>query len=283
MPCVAEVFRARRSDVASEVAVGNVIPTDRWVPAMSSPLSSVGHAWLSELQALLLDTDTLHTFLDRLARLTAQALPEGSSCGVTVRQYSRPVTLAASDEWTMRVDQMQYDLDEGPCVDAMFTGKVNYIPDTSTEVRWTGFCQAAHDQGVHSCLALPLNSPNGLMGCYNFYSMRSDGFAEDSRGQLEVYAGNAAGAIAVAMKLADQAQLSDNLHQALTSRAVIDRAIGIIMAQQRCDASAAFDTLRRASQNRNVKLRELAAEIVTAVSGKPPEPGAFQPPHSAAD
>ncbi|MDQ4031527.1 MAG: GAF and ANTAR domain-containing protein [Actinomycetota bacterium] len=242
-----------------------------------------GHAWLSELQALLLDTDTLHGFLDRLAQLTTQALPEGSSCGVTVRQHSRPITLAASDEWTMRIDQMQYDFDEGPCVDAMSTGKVNYISDTTTEVRWTRFCQRAQDQGVHSCLALPLTSPTSLIGCYNFYSTERDGFAEESRGQLEEYAGNAAGAVAVALKLADQAQLSDNLHQALTSRAVIDRAIGILMAQQRCDADAAFDLLRRASQNRNVKLRELAAEIVTAVSGKPPEPGAFQPPQPASD
>jgi hypothetical protein len=78
---------------------------------MSSP-SPVGHAWLSELQALLLHTDTLHEFLDRLAHLTTQALAEGSSCGVTVRQGSRPVTLTASDDWTMRIDQMQYDLGE---------------------------------------------------------------------------------------------------------------------------------------------------------------------------
>ncbi|MGH3984997.1 MAG: GAF and ANTAR domain-containing protein [Pseudonocardiaceae bacterium] len=230
---------------------------------------------------MLLYSDTLHQFLDRLAQLTTQALPKGSSCGVTVRQDSLPVTLAASDGWTMRVDQLQYDLGEGPCLDAMATGKVNYIPDITTEVRWAGFCKAAHGQGVYSCLALPLNSPHGLMGCYNLYSTRRDGFAEESRGQLEVYAGNAAGAVAVAMKLADQAQLSENLHRALTSRAIIDRAMGIMMAQQRCDAGAAFDILRRASQNRNVKLRELAAEIVTAVSGKAAEPGVFPPPSSA--
>lgn len=239
-------------------------------------MSSSGPAWLSELQALLLDTDTLRGFLDRLAQLTARALPEGSSCGVTVRQDSRLVTLVASDDWTLRVDQLQYGLGEGPCVDTLATGKVNYIVDTTSEVRWTGFCRAAHEYGVHSCLGLPLSSPTGVMGCYNFYSTRRDGFGAESRGQLEVFAGNAAGAVAVAVRLADQAQLSENLHQALTSRAVIDRAIGILMAQQRCDAETAFALLQRASQNRNIKLRKLAAEIVTAVSGRPPEPGTFQ-------
>jgi transcriptional regulator with GAF, ATPase, and Fis domain len=240
-------------------------------------------AWLSELQALLLGTDTLQEFLDRLAQLTIRALPGGNSCGVTVRQESRPVTLAASDGWTLRVDQVQYDVGEGPCLDTLATGKVNYIVDTTTEVRWTGFCRAVHEQGVRSCLALPLSSPTGLMGCYNFYSTWRDGFGEESRGQLEVFAGNAAGAVAVALKLADQAQLSRDLHEALTSRAVIDQAVGILMAQQRCDAAAAFDLLRRASQNRNIKLRELAAEIVATVSGHSPGPGAFQPRGSRPD
>lgn len=244
---------------------------------MSSQSSSFERAWPSELQALLLDTDTLHRFLHQLAQLTVKGLPEGSSCGVTVRQDSRAVTLAASDDWTTQVDRIQYDVDEGPCLDTLATGKANYIPDVAVEARWATFCRGAHKLGVQSCLSLPLNTPTGTVGCYNLYSRQLDGFPEQSRGQLEVFAGNAAGAMAVAVRLADQTQLSEDLHQALTSRAVIDRAIGILMAQQRCDASAAFDLLRRASQNRNIKLRDMAAAIITSVSGKPPEPGRFQP------
>ena len=245
-----------------------------------SPSSPSSDSPLSELQTLLLESDTLHHFLDRLAQLTVQALPEGSSCGVTVRQDSRAVTLAASDDQARRIDQLQYDLDEGPCLETLDTGKSHYIPNTATETRWPSFCLAAHQQGVRSCLGLPLNGPTGLVGGYNIYSMWPDAFAPDTRGQLEVFAGNAAGAVAVAMKLADQTQMSEDLHEALTSRAVIDQATGIIMAQQRCGAAAAFDILRRASQNRNVKLRQLAAEIVSQVSGKPPEPGTFQPRRS---
>jgi GAF domain-containing protein len=238
------------------------------------------HSSLLELQALLLESGTLHHFLDRLAQLTAQALPEGSSCGVTVRQNSRAVTLAASDELAMRIDQLQYDFGEGPCLETLATGKLHYIVDTASEQRWPRFCPAAHEQGVRSCLGLPLNGPTGQMGGYNFYATWRDAFAEDNREQLEIFAANAAGAIAVAVKLADQTQMSDDLHGALASRAVIDQATGIIMAQQRCGAAAAFDILRRASQNRNVKVRDLAAEIVSNVGGKPPEPGPFHPRRS---
>ena len=235
---------------------------------------------LAELQALLLESNTLHHFLDQLAQLTAQALPGGSSCGVTVRQHSRAVTLVASDEQATMMDQVQYDVHEGPCLETLATGKTHYIVDTATETRWPRFCSAAQDKGVRSCLGLPLNGSTGLVGGYNFYSMWRDAFAPDTRGQLEVFAGNAAGALAVAMKLADQTQMSDDLREALTSRAVIDQATGIIMAQQHCGAGEAFDILRRASQNRNVKVRELAAEIVSKVSGKPPEPGGFHPRRS---
>jgi hypothetical protein len=76
------------------------MPTDWPVPVMSSPF---GLVWLSELQSLLLGTETLLGFLEQLAQLTARALPEGSSCGLTARQDSGPVTLAASDDWTSRL------------------------------------------------------------------------------------------------------------------------------------------------------------------------------------
>ena len=69
--------------------------------------------------------------------------------------------------------------------------------------------------------------------------------------------------------------LTNQLRAALASRSVIDQAIGIIVAQERCPAAQAFAILRTASQKRNVKLREIARDIVTSVSGAPPEPAPF--------
>ncbi len=244
---------------------------------MSSLSSTAPSPWLIELHSLLLNTHSVQEFLDELARLTVQELPEGSSCGVTVRQDGSPITLANSDALTMQVDQVQYDHSEGPCLDTLSSGEPNYIPDTATEQRWASFCPDAYAKGVRSCLSLPLDTPAGVLGVYNLYSTRSEGFPEELWPQLEALVGNAAGALGVALKLADQTQLSEDLRHALASRSVIDQAMGIIMAQQRCDADRAFDLLRRASQNRNIKLRELAAEIVEAVGGHPPEPGTFQP------
>jgi hypothetical protein len=107
----------------------------------------------------LLDTDTLQAFLDELARLTVQELPEGSSCGVTVRQHGWPITLASSDALTRQIDQLQYGHGEGPCLDTLSSGATNYVPDTASDQRWAGFCRDAHANGVRSCLSLPLDSP----------------------------------------------------------------------------------------------------------------------------
>lgn len=195
---------------------------------------------------------------------------------MTALRCSRPATLAASDDFTRRVDQAQYDVG-GPCLDTLATGESHYVPDTASETRWTQFCGRARDEGTMSVLSLPLTGPVGLLGGYNLYSTHRGAFPQDVRRQAEMFAGNAAGALAVAVKLADQAQLSEDLRHALTSRAVIDQATGVIMAQQHCDAESAFETLRRISQQRNVKLRDLAAEIVRAIGGRAPAPGRFEP------
>src|SRR5690606_28438462 len=71
--------------------------------------------------------------------------------------------------------------------------------------------------------------------------------------------------------------LTDHLRAALTSRSVIDQAIGIVMARERCSADEAFDVLRRGSQQRNTKLRDVAADLVSAVA-KPPGGGRPVPP-----
>jgi AmiR/NasT family two-component response regulator len=72
--------------------------------------------------------------------------------------------------------------------------------------------------------------------------------------------------------MASCADLNDQLRSSITSRAIIDQALGVIMATERCAQDEAFALLRTVSQNTNVKLRELATTIVTSVSGKPPRP-----------
>ena len=106
-----------------------------------------------------------------------------------------------------------------------------------------------------------------------------DAFGEGPQQRAELFAGQASAVLTVVTRQAREVELSGQLRGALASRAVIDQAIGIVMAEDRCDAAHAFDVLRQASQHQNRKLREIAVDIVTAVGGgPPPQTPAFHDP-----
>jgi AmiR/NasT family two-component response regulator len=109
------------------------------------------------------------------------------------------------------------------------------------------------------------------IGALNNYSTQPAAFAspESLDAGREV-----AEAIAVAVANADaHARLGDkarNMQLAMDSRAVIEQAKGVLMAQRHVDAEQAFEILRDASQRYNRKLRDIAAGIVDSVQGGPP-------------
>jgi AmiR/NasT family two-component response regulator len=84
----------------------------------------------------------------------------------------------------------------------------------------------------------------------------------------EVFARHAGAVLANAAAYTDAEATNANLHEALASRQAIGQAMGIIMVSERCSSEDAFGILRRASQHANVKLRDIAAEVVRAT-----EPG----------
>jgi hypothetical protein len=82
----------------------------------------------------------------------------GLSCGMTIRPNGRPVTVACSDPLAAQVDEVQYRLDDGPCLHAMRQGILVRIDDTAERARWPRFESKAASHGIGSCLALPLTA-----------------------------------------------------------------------------------------------------------------------------
>jgi len=231
---------------------------------------------LTGLQQALLGTHSIGQFLQELALLAGRLVTDGLSCGMTMRPNGRPVTVACSDALARQVDQVQYQLDEGPCLHAMRRGSLVRIDDTADEAAWPRFEAKAASHGIGSCLALPLITDGKPVGALNLYARAAGAFGAGEIQRAERFACSASGALALALRLASCAALTDQLRSSLASRAVIDQALGVIMAQERCTQARAFSLLRAASQNRNVKLRDIAAAIVTGVSGEPPQPPVFE-------
>ncbi len=228
----------------------------------------------SALQLLMVTARDVDGFLTEVARLAALAVdPPGSSCGITIRRGQEPLTVAGSDERAERIDEAQYGAGAGPCLDTLASGTAVDVPDLAAETRWPEFRQRALQHGVYSSLSVPLTGDAGTLGALNLYGGRPYAFDAASHQQARTFADQASTALMLVLRSARQAEQSDQLERALSSRTEIDQAIGILMAQQRCTADQAFVLLRQHSQNNNRKLRDVAADLITRISGQTPVTG----------
>jgi GAF domain-containing protein len=225
-----------------------------------------------QLLGLLVEAPDVDALLDKMVRLAADVVAPAAACGVTVCRDGQPFTAASSDDLAAQVDEIQYGTDEGPCLLALRTGAVVRVDDLSREERWDNYRPHAVAHGVVSSLSLPLTVEGETLGALNLYSVTPAAFAGPHADRAAAFAEQSAAALTVKLRQVRQARVLHQLADAMVSSSVIDQAIGILMGQQRCTAGTAFDLLRQASQHRNRKLRDIAAEIITNVSGEPPQP-----------
>ena len=244
------------------------------------------------LLEVLLDTPAVEGFLDQAVHLAVDLVTPSASCGITFRQNGAVTTVASSDALATKVDEVQYGSGNGPCLESLRTGRVVLADDLASDDRWGEYRSHALAHGVRSSLSLPLNpsdaahDPAGdeqsardeALGALNIYAHEAHAFPGAERQHAELFAGQVAAALTLLLRQTRQTEMHEQLRQAMSSRSVIDQAIGILMAQQRSTASQAFDLLRSASQHRNRKLRDVAADIVVAVTGEPPRTREFRDP-----
>src|SRR6201999_3394152 len=226
---------------------------------------------LRELHGALLSTQSVEQFLHEMAVMAAR-LAGGLSCGMTMQPSGRPVTVACSDQVAARVDEVQYELDDGPCRQAMRDGSVVRIEDTAEKARWPEFEAEAASHGIRSCLALPLIAEGKPVGALNLYSRQASAFGAAEARRAENFAENASGALSLAMRLASHAALIEQLRSSLTSRTVIDQALGIIMAREQCNQARAFAIPPSADENNKENRGAQRGGLARSAREAPPPP-----------
>jgi GAF domain-containing protein len=238
-----------------------------------SPLT----ASLAALSRFFVGDGSVEQTLDRVARLTIDAVAPADLCGITMLVEGRQRTAVFTDETAPEVDQAQYDTGDGPCLAAFDTQQVMEIRSTTEPGPWPEFRHAAAEHGIHSTLSLPLVVDKAAVGALNLYARRPQAFGDTDRETAVLFASQAAIVLANAQAYWDARDLSAGLSEAMQHRAVIEQAKGILMGAQRCDEDTAFQLLVRASQRENLKLRDVACRIVdTATARGRPEPGSNQ-------
>lgn len=213
------------------------------------------------LRQFLTGSDTLDETLTKIALVATETIPGCDLASITLLSGGEPTTPAASDKAAVELDQAQYDAEEGPCLSAIRHRGVETV-DIAYDHRWPEFGRAALNAGIIGVLSTPFVSGEEVRGGLNVYSRSTRQFSPDAVEMARRFGDQLGVAAANVIVMADSVELARQLQRAMESRATIEQAKGIIMAANRCSPEAAFDVLRRASQNQNRKLREIAAQIV---------------------
>jgi GAF domain-containing protein len=204
---------------------------------------------------------TVEDALTAIARKAVDTVPGAEHAGITLeRPDGKYVTVAATDELATRVDAIQYQTNEGPCVWAMTIDRTFETPDLSTDTRWPTFGpRAVRETGVVSMLSHRLFiEENTALGALNLYSRQRGAFTTVSAQTLTVLAAHCAIALG---RVAAQAE-NEHLRHALESNRNVGIAMGILMANHRVTKDQAFDLLRVSSQHSHRKLVDIALEVI---------------------
>lgn len=202
------------------------------------------------------EVDTQHV-LDRAVALAVELVAGCHQAGVSMVHRRAPIdTAASSDPLVVRGDELQYRLQEGPCLDAIWHHETVHSRDLAGDERWPRWGPAVvAELGVASMLSFQLYTDADTLGALNLYSRQVDAFDEDDLTAGLVLAAHTAVALA-------GAQHVEQLRTAALNRTIIGQAQGILMERFRLSADRAFMVLRRVSQDRNVKLHQVAGELV---------------------
>lgn len=217
---------------------------------------------LAELARIVLAEETLSSVLSKLVELTKQVMQSADEVSLTLVRKGRAETAAYTSELAMQADERQYGLDTGPCLDAARGGQLLHISDMRSERRWPVYAPQAVQAGVLSSLSIPLPIQEDLIGALNIYSRAADAFDARDIAAGEAFAAYAAIAVGNADTFASTAETADHLRAAMVSRATIEQAKGIVMAQGGISPDEAFGMLVSASQRENRKLRDVAKDVV---------------------
>jgi GAF domain-containing protein len=203
--------------------------------------------------------------------VAARGIPGAEATSITLVRDDKGFAAAYFGEMALAADELQYEKGYGPCLDAGRGGVVLRVDDMRTETRWPDYATQVQQTGVRSSLSVPLPYQGNFIGALNIYSTEPAAFAspESLEAGLEVV-DIIAVAVANATEHAQLGEQARNMRVAMESRAVIEQAKGVLMAQRHVDAEQAFEILRAASQRYNRKLRDIALGIVQSTQEERP-------------
>lgn len=228
-------------------------------------MESPGGSLAQLIDELLTGQPEVEEVLRRVLELAVRVIGKADGASITLfKGDMQPFTMVATDDWVEAIDQRQYETQQGPCIEVAATSApTSGSADLAASTSWPVFGRVAVDYGVRSLLAAGLSphpdptEPKSPPGALNLYSRSAFAFTGEDREEALLLAAIAA----IGVQLAAARANTSRLYEALSTRDVIGQAKGILMERHGISEEQAFNVLRRASNDLNIKLRDVAAEI----------------------
>ncbi|SFT91953.1 GAF and ANTAR domain-containing protein [Arthrobacter sp. ov118] len=219
---------------------------------------------MEQLQDLLLESPGFDEFLLELTVFSASKLaaPEPMLCAISVERDGRPVTVASSSDTAKRMDEKQYGFDDGPCLTALREGRTVVVADLRTSERWHRYSEAVTGDGITSVVAVPINAGANAAAALNCYARSTETFDAATIAAVESYAVPLSRILRLALRVHRLEIHPEGLHGALQSRAVIDAALSLIMAQTRGSREDAAALLQEMARSSKQQLKQIAMVIL---------------------
>lgn len=225
---------------------------------------ATGLARLAQLQQTASDD-----CLADAAEACARALGTRCEASLVVGPPQEPRLLARHGTLPLVGDEAQRDTGQGPAAEAWSRHVVVGATRLQEDPRWPDLARRMRTSRAVSVVAIPVLDGRRPVAVITVYTAHSTDFSRLDVPMLEALACGVAALLRAQECTRLRAEVGQ-LREAMTSRAVIDQAIGILMAHGNCDADAAFQRLKAASRDRNIKLREVARRLVDhTVAGAP--------------
>ncbi|WP_304108665.1 GAF and ANTAR domain-containing protein [Mycolicibacterium bacteremicum] len=212
---------------------------------------------LADLAVNMQDQSDTEATLHAVVKGAVNLVPGVRWAGISLIDGRAVRPRVPSDPIVEKLDTLQTELDEGPCLTALREHRTVMIEDMGAEQRWPRYCRAASEHGAQSMLYFQLYVLRQNLGALNLYGGEPGLFAEDSMFVGSLLAQHASVALF-------SAESEGHFGAALASRDVIGQAKGVIMERFKIDAKAAFELMVKLSQDSNVKLIDVARKLVAA-------------------
>jgi putative methionine-R-sulfoxide reductase with GAF domain len=225
---------------------------------------------LHRVTQLLSTQRTLPAKLETVVALVERTLPNCNAAGVTLLIDGKPTTAAVSGRLAVEIDLVQYGTGEGPCLAAISDGNVIRIDFLERDSRFTRFAPGALDHKINSVLSIPLITTHRVVGALNMYSHLLNAFDPSTEEAVQPMAEVAADAIGTSPLYAYALDMVEGLMETLESQALMQQAVGVIMAGEGRTAEEALDRLRQLALASGKPMRAVAQFVLEEHPTTPP-------------